>query len=245
LRCPHCRSRLRTFNSDGWQREQPDALVAGVLRRWRARFAAPVALVRVAFVVLSLAHALGVMAYLALWLLIPKRAGDPSLLERFLARSQDVVHRIRDRKESGRTIATSPPTSPALRAMARERAVRAFSANALNEAGASDEDLVGRIAQGEGGRSSCCSQRYERPLAAFLHRRTAGRDVEDLYQETWLRVVRAAATFDRTAPLLELALRDCREPLPRLVARARRRSQSDAVDHVPDARSTTNGWTTR
>ena len=94
LRCPHCRSRLRTFNSDGWQREQPDALVAGVAAALPRTFAAPVALVRVAFVVLSLAHALGLMAYLALWLLIPKRAGDPSLLERFLARSQDVVHCI-------------------------------------------------------------------------------------------------------------------------------------------------------
>src|SRR6185503_6874572 len=94
LRCPHCRSRLRTFNSEGWQREQPDALMAGVAAALARTFAAPIALVRVAFVVLSFAHALGVLAYLALWVLIPRRAGEASSLERFLARSQELVHRI-------------------------------------------------------------------------------------------------------------------------------------------------------
>jgi phage shock protein PspC (stress-responsive transcriptional regulator) len=94
LRCPHCRSRLRTFNTEGWQRDQPDALLAGVCAALSRTFAIPVALTRIAFVVLALAHAVGAIAYLALWLLIPKHAGEPSLLEHFLVRAQDVVHRV-------------------------------------------------------------------------------------------------------------------------------------------------------
>jgi len=103
---------------------------------------------------------------------------------------------------------------------------------------ASDEDLVGRIAQGEGSALGLLLERYERPLAAFLHRRTAGRDVEDLYQETWLRVVRAAATFDRrrrfSSWLFEIAANLCRDWWRRHADDPK----SDAVDHVPDARST-------
>jgi len=38
--------------------------------------------------------------------------------------------------------------------------------------------------------------RYERPLYGFLHRAADGRETDDLYQETWLRVVRAARQFD-------------------------------------------------
>jgi hypothetical protein len=35
LRCPHCRSRLRTFVAEGWQRDHPERLVAGVRLRSR------------------------------------------------------------------------------------------------------------------------------------------------------------------------------------------------------------------
>lgn len=59
-----------------------------------------------------------------------------------------------------------------------------------------DEDLVGRVARGDESAVAELLRRYERPLSAFLHRHTGGRDVEDLYQETWIRVVRNAARFD-------------------------------------------------
>lgn len=59
-----------------------------------------------------------------------------------------------------------------------------------------DEALVALVARGDEQALAELLRRWERPLAHFLHRRTRGRDVEDLYQEVWLRVVRAAERFD-------------------------------------------------
>lgn len=57
--------------------------------------------------------------------------------------------------------------------------------------------------------------RHERALISFLDRRTGGRDVEDLFQETWLRVVQAAARFDRSRRfstwLFQIATNLCRD----------------------------------
>ena len=59
-----------------------------------------------------------------------------------------------------------------------------------------DEALVGRVADGDEMALQLLLRRYERPLSSFIYRHTGGRDVEDLYQETWLRVVRQAKRFD-------------------------------------------------
>jgi RNA polymerase sigma-70 factor (ECF subfamily) len=59
-----------------------------------------------------------------------------------------------------------------------------------------DEELVRAVAGGDGNALGELCRRWERRLFAFLARHTGGRDVEDLYQETWLRVVRAAPRFD-------------------------------------------------
>ncbi|MBX3024421.1 sigma-70 family RNA polymerase sigma factor [bacterium] len=59
-----------------------------------------------------------------------------------------------------------------------------------------DEALVAQVARGDEQALAELLRRWQRPLAHFLHRRTGGRDVEDLYQEVWLRVVRAAERFD-------------------------------------------------
>ncbi len=56
--------------------------------------------------------------------------------------------------------------------------------------------LIAEVARGGEAALEELLQRYQRPLSAFLWRQTGGRDVEDLYQETWLRVVRHAARFD-------------------------------------------------
>jgi RNA polymerase sigma-70 factor (ECF subfamily) len=61
---------------------------------------------------------------------------------------------------------------------------------------ATDEDLMAAVAAGDGRALEELCRRYERPLYQFLFRHTGGRDVDDLYQDTWLRVVRAAARFD-------------------------------------------------
>ncbi len=61
---------------------------------------------------------------------------------------------------------------------------------------ATDEDLIAAVAAGDDGALAALYRRWERPLHAFLSRYTGGRDVDDLVQETWLRVVRAATRFD-------------------------------------------------
>ena len=80
---------------------------------------------------------------------------------------------------------------------------------------ATDEELVGQLANGEEPALRELLQRYERPLSSFIYRHTAGRDVEDLFQETWLRVVRQAARFDRTKRfstwLFQIAINLCRD----------------------------------
>jgi RNA polymerase sigma-70 factor (ECF subfamily) len=60
-----------------------------------------------------------------------------------------------------------------------------------------DEDLMQAVAEGDETALAELCRRWERPLLRFLSRHTGGRDVDDLYQETWLRAVRAAPRFDR------------------------------------------------
>jgi RNA polymerase sigma-70 factor (ECF subfamily) len=80
---------------------------------------------------------------------------------------------------------------------------------------ATDEDLFEAVARGDGEALRELCRRYERPLFQFLHRHTGGRDVEDLYQETWLRTVRAAARFDPSRRfstwLFQIAVNLCRD----------------------------------
>jgi RNA polymerase sigma-70 factor (ECF subfamily) len=79
----------------------------------------------------------------------------------------------------------------------------------------SDEDLMGRVATGDAGALETLCRRWERPLHEFLWRHLGGRDVDDLYQETWLRIVRAAARFDRrrrfSTWLFQIAVNLCRD----------------------------------
>ena len=61
---------------------------------------------------------------------------------------------------------------------------------------ASDEDLMARVATGDAAALAELCRRYERPLYRFLARHAGPTDAEDLYQETWLHLVRAATRFD-------------------------------------------------
>ena len=78
-----------------------------------------------------------------------------------------------------------------------------------------DEALAARLVDGDELALRELLRRYEQRLARFLHRQTAGRDVEDLYQETWLRVVRHADRFDTTRRfstwLFQIAVNLCRD----------------------------------
>ena len=59
-----------------------------------------------------------------------------------------------------------------------------------------DEELMHAVATGDHAALRELCERYERPLHGFLHRAADRRDTDDLYQETWLHVVRAARQFD-------------------------------------------------
>jgi RNA polymerase sigma-70 factor (ECF subfamily) len=58
-----------------------------------------------------------------------------------------------------------------------------------------DETLMAAVAAGDGAALEVLCRRWEAPLFRLLARQTGGRDVDDLYQETWLRVVRGARGF--------------------------------------------------
>jgi RNA polymerase sigma-70 factor (ECF subfamily) len=78
-----------------------------------------------------------------------------------------------------------------------------------------DEDLVGDLAHGDEQALRELLRRYQRPLSNFIYRHTGGRDVEDLFQETWLRVVRQASRFDRARRfstwIYQIAVNLCRD----------------------------------
>ena len=109
----------------------------------------------------------------------------------------------------------------------------------------SDEALVERMASGDEAALRELLRRWERPLGHFLHRQTGGRDVEDLYQEVWLRVVRAAERFDASRRfstwLFQIAVNLCRDwqrrPPPEAHAGEERAddARGDAVDAALDA----------
>ena len=60
-----------------------------------------------------------------------------------------------------------------------------------------DAYLVGSIASGDADAVRPLIERYQKPLAAVLQRALgASPDVDDVFQETWIRVVRSAHRYD-------------------------------------------------
>src|SRR6185295_14538478 len=80
---------------------------------------------------------------------------------------------------------------------------------------ATDEELIAAVARGEARALEELTRRWQTPLFRFIARHTGGRDVDDLYQETWLRVVRAAHRFrpERrfSTWLFQIAVNLCRD----------------------------------
>jgi RNA polymerase sigma-70 factor (ECF subfamily) len=60
----------------------------------------------------------------------------------------------------------------------------------------SDEALMARVQQGDEAAFEALFGRYRAPLYGFLARRVGDASADDLFQETWLRVVRARQRFD-------------------------------------------------
>ena len=89
----------------------------------------------------------------------------------------------------------------------------------------SDEELMVQVQAGSEGALGSLVERWRSPLFGFLARRAGPNDADDLFQETWLRVVRARRRFDPRAALLDLALPDREQPLPRPLPAQRGRAR--------------------
>jgi RNA polymerase sigma-70 factor (ECF subfamily) len=61
---------------------------------------------------------------------------------------------------------------------------------------ATDEELMVQLQTGDESALALLIDRWRGPLYGFLHRRVAAAATDDLFQETWLRVVRARGRFD-------------------------------------------------
>ncbi|HVH06749.1 MAG TPA: sigma-70 family RNA polymerase sigma factor [Myxococcota bacterium] len=59
-----------------------------------------------------------------------------------------------------------------------------------------DEELMVQVQAGNESALGTLVERWRSPLFGFLQRRTGPADADDLFQETWLRVVRARRRFD-------------------------------------------------
>jgi RNA polymerase sigma factor (sigma-70 family) len=107
------------------------------------------------------------------------------------------------------------------------------------EAMASDEELAGRIVRGDEAALEELLGRYSRPLASFISRHTGGHDVEDLHQETWIRVVGAIDSFDRQRKfstwIFRIAINLCRDRHRRYAARPSGSADSDEVGYTEDS----------
>jgi phage shock protein PspC (stress-responsive transcriptional regulator) len=95
IRCRHCRSRLAALDPGAWYRDLPERRVAGVAAAVAHAFAIPVAAARLGFLVLSAFHLAGVIAYLALWLVVPFRPGEEPPFTRVLTLARKVADEVR------------------------------------------------------------------------------------------------------------------------------------------------------
>ena len=99
----------------------------------------------------------------------------------------------------------------------------------------SDERLMARLAEGDESALGPLLDRWRGPLYGFLARRVGDSDADDLFQETWLRVVRYRDRFDPqrrfSTWLFQIANNLCRDRGRRLEVRDRYRRdrQADAA----------------
>jgi len=99
----------------------------------------------------------------------------------------------------------------------------------------SDERLMTRLASGDEAALAPLLERWRGPLHAFLARRVGDADADDLFQETWLRVVRYRDRFDAqrrfSTWLFQIANNLCRDRGRRRGVRERYRSERQAEAH--------------
>jgi phage shock protein PspC (stress-responsive transcriptional regulator) len=107
IRCRFCRSRLVLFDAEAWHRDHPERRLAGVCAGLAHAFSVPVAAVRLAFVVFTVFLHFGLLAYLTLWLVLPARPGEDSILEAALRWVLTTINRAQPRGDNSSL--TRPP----------------------------------------------------------------------------------------------------------------------------------------
>jgi len=86
IKCRYCGSRVAGGLRDPapWHRGYEDRKLAGVCAAIAHHMAISVTAVRVGFLLFSLLHGIGFVAYVALWAALPNGPGEPSALDRLL-----------------------------------------------------------------------------------------------------------------------------------------------------------------
>lgn len=89
----------------------------------------------------------------------------------------------------------------------------------------SDEDLMVQVQRGDEAALSDLMTRYKGPLFGFLNRRVGASAADDLFQESWIRVVKARDRFDPrrrfSTWLFQIANNLCRDRGRRLMVERR------------------------
>jgi phage shock protein PspC (stress-responsive transcriptional regulator) len=94
VRCPYCRSRIYLRDPKGWHRAHAGRKLAGVCLALAQALALPVTPIRLAFVLATLFHFTGAIAYVALWLLIPREPGHEPILVQAYSWASEAARRL-------------------------------------------------------------------------------------------------------------------------------------------------------
>jgi RNA polymerase sigma-70 factor (ECF subfamily) len=113
---------------------------------------------------------------------------------------------------------------------------------------ASDEELMALLQAGDERALAQLMQRYQGPLYGFLSRRV-GSAADDVFQETWIRIVRARERFDTerrfAAWLYQIANNLCRDRYRRVDAMRRAvdsfRVEDETLREMPKAPALADG----
>ncbi|MCP5058523.1 MAG: sigma-70 family RNA polymerase sigma factor [bacterium] len=93
----------------------------------------------------------------------------------------------------------------------------------------SDEDLMVRVQAGDEAALETLMGRFKGPLFGFLNRRVGASAADDLFQESWIRVVKARDRFDPrrrfSTWLFQIANNLCRDRGRHLLVEARHRDR--------------------
>ncbi len=74
-----------------WHRDYDDRRIAGVCLSLAHNLEISVTAVRLAFLVLTLVHGIGLVLYGVLWALLPDRAGEPAALDRWVREAKRIL----------------------------------------------------------------------------------------------------------------------------------------------------------